>query len=542
MVSIHPLSIRSVFSQVTFLNAMTPLQKVIIGVALFAFAALAACYYLCTRCIKNQATEQATDKDADSPKQGKVNTAQQVYESPKFPPLSEMKPRAAQTEEAKSEESSYNQDQIKATLDRYKKAKKKKDDTAKAECEEYFKRAVTTDGRHIIDVYNGVKTKPKLIGLILDEAFRASADWNLRPVVEKQLLAIFNALQGNPTDLDLFVAGLIERMREPNGEGLRATLRALSVPQVEELTHRILKKEKKPLEVLEYLRGHVFYEEAQSNRVLALCLDNCRPSAELQKFLDDSRDNYQQFLDLSPQQLQNLLLQWTTHLDNDRLYKQLRNLLDLYFVKKHSVFVQLIDMCLNLEMDFDDFIVTMKKTSCAQTLCCLYVMQVLCSGAEDELKTSKMGAALSILNPKERDDYYSLGCYLAEKCPTEYLNYLITVVPALVRAYVFFEEGFFLTLLRDSAASTDRIQKAFEPFWYRNFLHNDKDLSVAKLLLPEIKTEVHLDAIYRAIPKLATDRDKIIALLKNEHVHNDKGGVRRYKVALPQDVIDRIVV
>ena len=86
----------------------------------------------------------------------------------------------------------FSKDHIQTVVAHYQKAKIDKDNTLKLACEDYFKRAITTQGEHIIDFYDEVKTQPELLELFFDKLIRSENDNHASPVLKKNLQAIIN--------------------------------------------------------------------------------------------------------------------------------------------------------------------------------------------------------------------------------------------------------------------------------------------------------------------------------------------------------------
>ena len=307
----------------------------------------------------------------------------------------------------------------------------------------------------------------------------------------------------------------------------------LNAEQIEHLI-RLLIKRQLPFGLLANLN---FYDKQKMIKFSTVCLENLPPNIDLKNLLMRGKDFH---LSLSNDQLKLLLNLWKTTSNKTELFRRLR---ELYynFHQDNRDFESLVALCVDLDIDFDQFILEAKDSIYALKLSCSYIVNVLKSSELNQIKLARIAPAFSILNSLDGGDYDPLGVYLAKKCPTDDLGLMITWLPRVTIIPYNIARGFFSTLLTDAQTTPDRIQSVFVGFWTCWQKYNSYNPSIAKLLLPYIDSEAKLEAIYRAIPQGAADRQEIIDLLKHEQSSNDGTG-RTLKVPLPQDVIDRIVV
>lgn len=440
----------------------------------------------------------------------------------------------------------YEADQIQAVIGLYKLASDYRDDQLRSSCNTYFQRSMRISGNHILDVYHAVQERPNSVMIFLNQAF---LEWKnnrkIRPVIEEHLKKILDDLRSDHEAYCKFVSEFLKQIkwREDDSEmiGLHATLfRNLSVQEIEELTRIILKHAHQPLELLQFLAKHIYMSWKDAEKkiavILTVCLETATPGADLQKVLDAPQLDKDFLLGLSNDQLRILITQWRRVLNkNDRIEK----LKHLFATR--SDFGSMIEACIDQDIDFDKFILEMDKSSSRTNCCKEYVLHILKSKDPETIKKLKIANAMRVLNSLGGGDYYPFGAFLAENCPTDCLKFMITELPNMCNIPQSIGEGLFKTLLNDNADPV-RIQTAFEAFWQCSDKYRTFEPGLDKELLPEIKTETQLEAICGAIGPSGADREKIVQFLRGEHPHNDMGYRKIFKLNLPQDVIDRIVV
>ena len=153
-------------------------HKKIIGVMLVAFAALATCYIIWSRCFSKSHVEIKKDDDDQTPqivsKEEKV--AQDILQPHKeLPRVVEQEPEIeVQKVEANIDLLTFEPQDVQTVVDFYNSVKGQDRDALKPELKNYFKRAVTTSGTHMSQLYQLIKSQPKLVDLLIAAAFD---DW-----------------------------------------------------------------------------------------------------------------------------------------------------------------------------------------------------------------------------------------------------------------------------------------------------------------------------------------------------------------------------
>lgn len=423
----------------------------------------------------------------------------------------------------------FKEDQIAAVVSLYEKSIVQKNDQLQAECDDYFQKAFFTPGQHMVDFFQAAKKQPGVVQCLLDAAIKAwvAADQN-KPIIEHHLQEIINELPGNEEDDLDFILPFLEKMEMRQQEDSRLTMLtrrvfgSYSLHQIGELVRFIIKRANKPEMLLNYLSGQKIFGD------------------DLQKLINAIADDKKFLSELSADQLKALIQQWKTCLSKLDLFVKLghilRNRNDLEQVE------QLVDVCVNLAIDLDEFIFNTDKTIRTDHFCKAYVVHILKSSEPESIKTLKIADAIQKLCVWP-GDHRQLGVYLALKCPTEHLSFLMTALPNLGTTHHDIGIGLLEGLLFDRSTASDRVQKAFEGFWkcWKQF-----DIGyypgLAQELLLAIQSEEHLRAIVYAISPSADDRKVILTLLRGEHPDSNFGQARILKLNLPRDVIDRIVV
>lgn len=581
MVAIRPLSMSSAVSTESLLHSLSPITKKIMGVVLVAVAALALCYALYMRCLKQPVTQKTTGTDEDSKKVAKETiVAQEKLPSPKNArPTQEPqvkktddmpeKLEVEQTDNVKMETEqppekvdgepqkvqvdytaeiptwTFSHDKIQEVLRLRKQAIDTKNDAQKKACEDYFQRSLTTSGDHILDVYNEVQKEPELTELFAELAIGAWKGQQGRSIVEKHaekhLQTIIHENQFSDIFYATFMATLLDKVLPHEISVLPCLLiHPLSQIQVQMLTEGVLKGAKKPLEILKFLiKSGTFTgdprEKEKTFEVMRSSFKSSTPGQELQELLDAPKDDSLFILTLSDDDLKKLILQWKTALDSKQCGKRLARLFDARSFDTEKIF----DVCVTLNMDLEQLLDSVKGTHAQPQLCSAYVVHALKSKITNAQKIDKIRYVLSIIG----SDAYSqipFGTCLAALCPTEHLHFLLTkIVIESQGAVPYMMEAIFTKLLDDVKTSKDRVQKAFETYWTFWQILDVQEPPLSLKILSLIKTEEFLESVYLAISPQAADRGEIIKLLKDEHQHIFG---RKFRINLPQDVIDRIIV
>ena len=424
----------------------------------------------------------------------------------------------------------------------YQEAKTDKNEKVKAACEDYFKRAFITSGVDRPMIYRTVQTQPELVNLFLDHAIEAWKGNQNKRLIERQLQIIFDELS-NEDDYFAFVSPYLEKMaaHQQDSEvftGLSTLFDSLTLQQVEVLVCLLIKYERKPFQSLEILKAIFISQESNYRKLFGLCLTELPPSDRLYKFLEGSFSDAKFILGLSKDELEGLIRLWKAHLIQKDLFEKLKVLFET-----RDDTDQFFEICENMGIDLDAFAITIETAKLKRKFCNVYTLHALISGEPDATKISKIKSALSLSDVTE---FSNFGFLLATICPTDQLTFLISQLPNLTSQSHLIAESLLRKLLKDT--NMLRIQKAFEGFWtcWTRFEDEltvfDEPPNLAIKLLPEIKTEAQLEAVYRAIPQSAPDRAKIKLFLKIVQVVQTKSGSQKYSIPLAKDVIDCIVV
>ena len=514
MVMIHTLANHSVMIQDSpwaFLNSRT---SRILATAWIAFAALAACYYLYTRCFTAESAPASPHKHDDTQKGIKKNEViQKILRSPKPAPIQKKEPEAKpsvvilkETEEKTTgelENTKIDVSPAPASTEEVPEgpAEELKDDlsdvapsvtilpTDEPTIAEVDDKALVPTVplptriapldfnidhiQEVVDVYLKAETDKD------DTLKSACEDYFVRAITTPGVYEDVKKAKDNPRLIDLLLNGVI------------TALKPLSEQQVEDLT-RLMIERKLPFHLLSHVKDVYILDKPKFSKFLTACLENLPPSKELNQLLTEvSRDDPKFLLSLS----------------HDQLITFLRSGKNTF------------------------------------NLCCNYVLHVLNSGEQDSTRQSEIANTTKFLLPFGGGNYNRFAQFLAKECPKEQLYFLAASLPLVADLPSEIAKGFLITLLNDTWASSERIHLAFKGFWtcWKRF-NNPFTPGVPLLLLPEIKSEAHLDAIYRAIPQFAADRKEIIELLKYGHPYDVGKAKRGFKISLADDVIDRIVV
>lgn len=146
----------------------------------------------------------------------------------------------------------------------------------------------------------------------------------------------------------------------------------------------------------------------------------------------------------------------------------------------------------------------------------------------------------------DKDEYRLVAAFLAENCAPDHLPILIRSflkVKGLKNEFSVYipecrlTESLLLTLLNQDPKNLEKIRPAFREYWtsWKSFDQGFPPCSL--VILPAIQSEDVLNAV---IPPLDVDkRVEILRLLRETTVYNDYKSPKKFKLSLPQEVIER---
>lgn len=572
MVAIHSLTVSSLINRESFLHAISPFAKKVMGVVIAAFAALAMCYYLYTRCFKQKITQETTGTDDDSKKVTKeTKVAQDRLPSPKNtrppqePPLAnpeeELKGEAEE-EEPKTIEKNvsinmpswifspdkviFSPDKIQEVIRLHQQAVETKNEAQKKTCEEYFQRAVVTDGDHILDVYHAIAQIPELVHAFFDGAKTTLKSDEF--VIENHLRTISKEFHKDEEIFADFVAAILEKLKHATKDPMVSNsfydlFYEVSVHQFGSLARHIIKRTKEPFDQLKTLLDNISSlhpnKDVIVSEILTTCLENGSSDHSLFKLVNA---HYIETLfllkSLSLHQLKTLIGLWHAHLNQQACFDRLDNLFN-----RRKDDQALMDICVSLGIDMEQFIQKRAAPKKHIEVCGAYAFHVLRHGASDADKKMKLATTVSTLvtgRGLSSDEHYPFGQLLAQNCPLDLLQSLVTILPEIPGQTFLLSMSVYKTIIADAQSSQLnklRFQKVLEAYWscwerYEKIAESHRT-SFLLSILPY--SEVDLDAMCQAIPSIA-DKDAIRAKLKALYKLCPTG------CQLSDDVIDRILV
>ena len=559
MVAIHSLTVSSSINQESFLHAISPFTKKVMGVVIAAFAALALCYALYTRCFKQPITQEIKRTDDDSKKVIKeTQVAQEKLSSPKHarPPQEPLlaKPEEEQTKaEAKVEESkiiekdvsaempswTFSSDKIQEVIRLHEQAIGNKNNALKKACEDYFQRAVETAGDHIVDIYRAITQIPELVHAFFDGAKTTLKSDEF--VVRNHLRTISKEFHKDEECFADFVAAILEKLKPATKDPIVYNLfndlfYEVSVHQFGTLARLNIKRIKEPFVLLETLLDNISYLHQHNDEIvreiLTASLESGSKDHSLLKLINAHLiETHFLLKSLSLHQLKTLIVLWHTHLNQQACFNRLDNLFT-----RRSDDQALMDICVSLGIDMEQFIQKRAASKKHIEVCGAYALHVLKHGTSDADKKMKLTTTFSsLVHTGQEDEHCAFGRYLAQSCPLDLLQPLVTILPETTGITLLLSVSMFETLIADAQLSQLnllRLQKVYEAYWscwksYENIHGN-----YVQHILPF--TEEILETMYQAIPPTA-DKDAIRRHLKDIYTFFPQPN-------LSKDAIDRILV
>ena len=444
---------------------------------------------------------------------------------------------------------------VQTVVDIYNSVKDQDRDTLKPALANYFKRAVSTPGTHFPQLYQLIKKQPELVSLLIAGAFE---DWKTQDKNESVSQDhLGNILTDVLDDADYVacVATLVEQASPhvKNDDNVylkvKRLFERLSGQQVEELTRMIFTHAKDPSKLVQFLMN--VYAFNHDTKVATICLEKMPPGANLQKHLDWFTDPTKLFNELSIDQAKLLVKQWQATLDQKNCLNKLRS----FFKLSGQDVAPMVGLCVELNINRDQLLNETQKEQYHARLCAAWALHDLRSEFKADIRRLGAESAIahlsSLADAKDKDHQYLFGAYMAKHCDSKHFGVLFEAMSNGAARAPRVGEGFFRSFFKNATGRFDEkdffsylfayktnlqeVFKAYWPYWKRFDIYMPY---LSYEILPMIATEHELQAAYDAIPQHAAGCDQIIKHLK-EPITIDK---RTYRVNLPQDVIDRIVI
>lgn len=341
-----------------------------------------------------------------------------------------------------------------------------------------------------------------------------------------------------------FVCKLLEKINSENfrdRDSFTFVLQTLRGDQIEELTRAILNRVEDSWDILFILLSKVLNNE-NNEKVLKILLPTLQ----------------------DPRQLQMLYETWNlTKIVREQLsLEQIRILFqpcldEEAFLRKISVFLNsrteiVVDLLnenswINIEklMEANRQSTFEGKKPIQPYLCGIYALRYLNGEGSFEEKMAKVHAAINFTDPLKdegwKDERVIFSSFLASRCSSAQLPTILLSLKSYNGIRQRMAESFLATIL--NSKDVERIQQAFTAYW-TCFEELNCYLPYCEwVILPKIKTEEVLRAVYQSIPQeLSQEKKNEINKLLLEGAHYNNFGYREhYKVDLPQDIVNRVI-
>lgn len=519
------------FENVFNWNALSGLQKKVIGVALSIILALSACciYFACRRW-KNEIVKN--NKNDDKPIASFQEKAKNIAKK-ELPIASEIKEQQIILDASSNSLvqpdpvdiiknfSSCDPVNVHYALDWYKNSPH---NPLKKACEDFFKSIMNCPPKEFEIAFDCLKDEPEIFSLLVDAIIED----------DNKFHPIFCRGMGNFPSCSALSLAIIERMC--NGsipwKKLFRTLSLCTEQQIETLTQNIVDKCKNPSEIL--LTMLVKINSGLSSTpikfkaikaIIKIALPVFQETEHLKALFEVVPLNF-----LNIDQIEQLIKHWHATLNQNEVLKKVLDLFD-----QRSPTPQLLEVCSRLGIDLKQLIESVKNDAKPQ-LWGIYSLFLLDSG--DVAAITKIIVLIDRLEYKnsvsEKDERRLFGAHVAEHCQPHH-------IPSLFKCFLedkkrgLIMDGFLLALLKSPTINSDLLKATFTAYWpsKKNF-DQTRPLCSWKILAL-IQSEEMLKLIDEAAPM--DQKEKIREYLKGTYSF----GNVNYKLPLKQEIVNRVL-
>lgn len=537
-------------------NALSGLQKKVIGIALSIILAISACciYFVCWR-RKKDVEVINNDKNDDKPQKSVQGKAKNIAKkelsttpeinNDKLSPL--ITPKVKQNDPPTSlpnhvnpktfppsqvnpidkitHFSSYDLDNVEYALNVYKKFKNSPQDSLKKACEDYLQSFHKYPSDCFVKAFNLIKDEPYILSLCVDQG---SANQH---IINHHLTRL--EIIQFPENLLMLVLMILEKNKNNPSCVLGSFFDYCPEKELKILTQNIIAKTKDPcqniLSLLKPIEKGIFPERMKT--ILELALPSFQTKKQLQALWVSGISCPLFFPLLSKKQTETLIDVWKEN--PDYIYQ-----LGWYFIDVEPS-LELVQLCHEKKVNIAELINISKDKAFQVKLCAYYVIILL-----NNPSASNVDNVSTIIKDRlafTHKDAEIFAKIVAENCSADHASILMDIFKdqkGIGRAQTF-AQTFLLTLLKSKSPDNEKIKNAFSVYWKAWKIFDQSEPRCSWLILPEIKSEEILKIICEEVP--FTQMVEIKEHLKKPHFFNDFGTPREYRISLPQAVVDKVL-
>lgn len=425
--------------------------------------------------------------------------------------------------------------------------------TLQQACSEYFTRALNQSETECAAFYEQIQQEPLLVDAFFEAVYKLWENRllsvNEQQTIRQNLLSILKRLTGN--EKFNYFERLLQGCAHSEWSVQKHTkecLRNLTDQEEQDLAQSMTTQAKHPgkschqwVNSLEDNSTDLRKQDNQERilKTIVPTLNNLQDLKDLTNAKNYFEDRVLKHLSID--QYKTIIQSWQTELFSEKSLQKISSLIyHLYEMNAESTIEQILKEMPTIKLK--KLMISFKDTPTAPYIASLYVLEGLNSNKSPNEKKAKILIALSHLSSWQKDHHHLFASFLAKICSAKQVDIVVRGFLACSGIKQNLGESFLTTLLANG--DLEKIESAFNVYWWNWKSFNTFTCGCSATILPYIKSEDVLKAVYEAIPS-SMSRDEKLAihkLLREPFLYHNFGIDQTYRVDLAQDVIDRIVV